>query len=520
MVEWLHLGLLLIPSLPLIAGLWIGLGVIFKWNRGEQGERETAYIAVGSAALVFLSLLAVAGYSLISGSLGTVVISRWLESGNIQASVNLLLDPLSLTLACVFSLIILLTLRFSVNYLHREASFQRFFLIMCLFHAAMLLIVLGGNLMVTFVGWELAGISSYLLISYSWQREYASTNATRAFVTNRVGDAGFLLAIFMALLYWGNCDWEAMLVQSQVEASVVTNIIVLGLILAACVKSAQFPFSAWISHALEGPTPSSGVFYGSVMVHAGVYLLLRLSPMLEAMPIISGLLAVMGLATVVYAWFLAQMQTDIKSSLIFSTLMQIGLMVIEIAVGWTTLALVHLVLHAIWRIYQFLLSPSFLQQTARPAPPAPAWFQKSIWLHNACLQRFWLDRLADTFLVRPTRLLAHEAQLFDQQVVDRLTGTPSHVNMLSTLAQMQALQTGNLQLNSQVGIGSGMFGKLLQSLAEMMEWFEERLVLKSSTDGLAGLATVLGQRAELIESYLRQPRYMLVLIAATLVVVL
>ena len=131
-----------------------------------------------------------------------------------------------------------------------------------------------------------------------------------------------------------------------------------------------------------------------------------------------------------------------------------------------------------------------------------------------------MDRLADTFLVRPTRLLAHEAQLFDQQVVDRLTGTPSHVNMLSTLAQMQALQTGSLQLNSQVGIGSGMFGKLLQSLAEMMEWFEERLVLKSSSDGLAGLATVLGQRAELIEAYLRQPRYMLVLIAATLVVVL
>ena len=132
MVDWLHLGLLLIPTLPLIAGLWIGLGVIFKWNRGEKGERETAYIAVGSAGLVLLSLLVLAVYSWMQGSLGTVVISRWLESGNIQASVNLLFDPLSLTLASVFSLIILLTLQFSVNYLHREASFQRFFLIMCL----------------------------------------------------------------------------------------------------------------------------------------------------------------------------------------------------------------------------------------------------------------------------------------------------------------------------------------------------------------------------------------------------
>lgn len=520
MTEWWHRLLLLIPLLPLLAGFWIGLGVIFKWNRGEQGERETAVIAVGSAGLVFLALLGLAIDSALNDSLGTVVISRWLESGNIQASVSLLFDALSLSLATVFSLIILLTLRFSVNYLHRESSFQRFFLIMCLFHAAMLLIVLGGNLMVTFVGWELAGISSYLLISYSWQREYASTNATRAFVTNRVGDAGFLLAIFMALIYWGNCDWEALLVQSQTEPSLVASMIVLGLILAACIKSAQFPFSAWISHALEGPTPSSGVFYGSVMVHAGVYLLLRLSPMLEQMPIIAWLLAAMGLATIVYAWFLAQMQTDIKSSLIFSTLMQVGIMVVAIAAGWTTLALIHLILHAIWQIYQFLWSPSFLQQTPSSAPAAPAWFQKRLWLHNACLQRFWLDRLADTFLVKPTRLLAHEAQLFDQQVVDRLTGTPSHTNVLSTLVQMQALQTGNLQLSNQVGIGSGIFGKLLQRIAEIMEWFEERLVLKSSSDGLAGLAKVLGERAELVEIYLRQPRYMLVLIAATLVVVL
>lgn len=520
MVAWQYLIAFLIPSLPLLACLWIGLGVIFKWNRGEKGERETARVAVGSAALVFILLLVLDIYSLVQAPLGTLVISRWLESGTIQASFSLLLDGLSLTLATVFSLIILLTLRFSVNYLHRESSFQRFFLIMCVFNAAMQLIVLGGNLMVTFIGWELAGISSYLLISYSWQREYASTNATRAFVTNRVGDAGFILAIFMALMYWGTSEWEAMLVQSQSESSLVANMIVLGLMLAACIKSAQFPFSAWITHALEGPTPSSGVFYGSVMVHAGIYVLLRVSPMLEQMPIIAWLLAALGAATVIYAWFLAQVQTDIKSSLIFSTLMQVGLMVIEIAAGWTTLALIHLVLHAIWRIYQFLWSPSFLQQTTSPAPAAPAWFQRSLWLHNACLQRFWLDRLADTFLVHPTRLLAHEAQLFDQQVVDRLTGTPSHVNMLSTLAQMQALQSDSLQLSSQVGVGSGFFGKLMQRLAEMLEWFEERLVLKSSSDGLGRLATVLGRYAELIEGYLRQPRYMLVLIAATMVVVL
>ncbi len=519
-LPFLDLLVVLVPLLPLLAAFWIGLGFIFDWNRGESGERETARSAVWAASVSLLLLLCLDVYSLVQGAPGTLQVSRWLESGSVQAGISFLLDPLSLSVATCFSLVILLTTRFSVNYLHREAGFQRFFMVLSLFNTAMMLIVLSGNAMLAFIGWELAGVSSYLLISYAWHRDVATENATRAFVTNRIGDAGFILALFTALVFWGSCEWEAMFVQAEQETGITSGVVIMGLMLAALVKSAQFPFSAWITRALEGPTPSSAVFYGSVMVHAGIYLLLRSAPLLEGLPLLGWMLLLTGVLTVVYSWMVAQVQTDIKSSLIFATLMQTGLMLVEIALGWYTLAIVHLILHAIWRAYQFLHSPSFMQQTHAPAPPAPAWLQQNAWLHNASLQRFWLDPLADWLLLRPTRLLAHEAQLFDEQVVDRLTGTPSHANMLSTLAQMQALQRGKLRLESEVGVGSGFFGKLMQRLAEILEWFEEKLVLKSSSEGLVGLAGVLGVRAELVEGYLRQPRYMLVLIAATLVVVL
>ncbi|MEZ5449553.1 MAG: proton-conducting transporter membrane subunit [Thiolinea sp.] len=520
MFDGLYLALLLIPVLPLLAALWIALGFLFAWNRGESGEQETARSAVWAATAAFLLLLGVDVYAALTLAPGTLVLSGWLHSGVYQAGISFLLDGLSLSVATCFSLIILLTTRFSVNYLHREAGFQRFFLVLSLFHAAMLLITLGGNALLVFIGWELAGVSSWLLIAYAWQRKQAVENASRTFVTNRIGDAGFLLALFVALTYLGTAEWEALFVAVQDQPSMLVAVIVAGLTLAALAKSAQFPFSGWIARALEGPTPSSAVFYGSVMVHAGIFLLLRISPLLERLPFMGWLLLLVGGLTVSYAWVIAQVQTDIKSSLIFATLMQTGLMLMEMGLGWYLLASMHLILHASWRAYQFLHAPSFMQLTQAAAPPPPVWLQDKHWLHAAALHRFWLDPLADWLLLRPTRLLAQEAQLFDERVIDRLTGTPSQVRQLSTLAQVQALQQGQLHLRSEVGIGSGLAGKLMQGLAQSLEWFEEKLVLQGSSEGLSGLAGMLGQRVEQVESYLRQPRYLLVLIAATLVFIL
>ncbi len=515
--------LLLIPGLPFLAALWIILGFIVGWNRGEKGERETAFVAVTANTLSLLMMLGLAVYDFTHGAPGYVALFPWLQSGTYQVFFSLMLDTLSLSFGVVIATINLLAVRFAVNYLHREAGFQRFFIVMSLFSCAMLLIVLSGSALLGFIGWEMAGISSYMLIAYAWQRETATEGATRAFVTNRFGDTGYLFGMFIAFTALGSTEWNVLLQDHADEniSGMVLGIMTLGFMLAALVKSSQFPFSAWLTRALEGPTPSSAVFYGAVMVHAGIYLLLRLEPLIEQVPLLGNILLLVGSLTVLYGWLGAQVQTDIKSSLIFSTQQQTGLMLIAIGLGWYTVAAIHMGLHAMWRAYQFLHSPSFLQQTGwQAAKPVPTWLRKQHWLYTAALQRFWLVPLENWLLVRPTEALAREAQAFDSRVVDRMTGTPSHSNMLTTLAELQAFQQGKLRLESGIGKGSGVLGKLMQWVAEQMEWLEDRLLLKKGGGALGARLRQLGENLDLVEELLSQPRYLMVLIAATLAVIL
>ena len=516
------LAVALIPLLPLLAAFTIALGFIFNLNREEAGEKETAAVAIGTAMLSFLLTLFLVVTAFINGEQGKVELGEWLSSGEFSVKISFLLDHLSLTMATLIGFIILIINRFSVNYLHREAGFQRFFILLSIFHSAMLLIVLSGNAVLTFIGWELAGVSTYLLIAYSWHRDTATRNAGRAFVTNRIGDAGFLLGIVFCFYWLGTVEWDEMLVamQSKHESPIFIGIIVAGFMLAAFAKSAQFPFSGWITRALEGPTPSSAVFYGSIMVHAGVYLLLRLEPLLQQEPLLMIGIIIIGAITVIYSYIVGLVQTDVKSSFMFSTLLQVGLMMIWIGLGFSTLALIHLVIHAIWRAYQFLHAPSFMQMVNRPARPVPLWLSKKEWLYTAAIQRFWLDDMADWLLTRPTQALAHEAQAFDEQVIDRMTGMPSQSNMLSTLASWEAHQQGRFELQSEIGIGRGLFGKTMQTIASMLHWFEENLVLKGSGDGLMNMLDHAGHYIEKIDTLLSKPRYLLLLIMATFVIVL
>ncbi len=512
----------LIPALPLLTALAITLGYIFNWNRDESGEKETARIALGTAALSFLLTLFIAINALISGESGKLELGQWLSSGEFSIKISFLLDHLSLIMAILIGFIILIINCFSINYLHREAGFQRFFILLSLFHSAMLLIVLSGNAVLAFIGWELAGVSSYLLIAYSWHRDTATRNAGRAFVTNRIGDAGFLLAIVFCFYWLDTVEWDEMLgaMQTKHESPIFIGIIVAGLMTAAFAKSAQFPFSGWITRALEGPTPSSAVFYGSLMVHAGVYLLLRIEPLLNEVPILMVLIGIIGAITVAYGYIVGLVQTDVKSSFMFSTLSQVGLMMVWISIGWFTLALIHLVIHAIWRTYQFLHAPSFMQMVQCPARPVPAWLRKKHWLYTAALQRFWLDDMADWLLVKPTQALAHEAQVFDEQVIDRITGMPSQSNMLNTLASWEAYQYGCFELQSEIGIRRGLFGTIMQIIASALHWIEENLVIKGSGEGLMNGLNHMGRYIEKIDTLLSKPRYLLLLIMATFVIVL
>lgn len=508
----------LIPTLPLAAALGIAARYVLGGNPGEAGERQTAWVVLVAAGLSFLLALALSLQALWQGAPGLVTLGEWLRSGDLLLNVSFSLDPLGLAMATLVAFICLLTLRFSVDYLHREAGFQRFFLVLCLFMAAMELIVMAGSAFIAFVGWELAGVSSYLLIAYAFERPVASRNATRVFVTNRIGDAGFILALFLSWYWLGGVDWAAIGNGAARLSTFNADLLALAFLFAALAKSAQVPFAPWIARALEGPTPSSAVFYGSLMVHAGVFLLLRLEPLLLHAPQVAGLVVVMGLLTALYGWLGGLSQHDVKSALMFSTTAQVGLMFVWCGLGWSQLAAWHLALHALWRAYQFLHAPALMHSISRPARPVPPWLASRRGLRVAALNRFWLDAVADWLLVSPTRSLARDVDRFDEAVVSRMVGLPEQEHTVSSLSEWETRQrSGGGEV---IGRGSGVLGRSMQWLASLLYWFEDRLVLRGGGEGLIRTLRYLGAYALRIETLLESPRYLLLLIMATFVVIL
>ncbi|MES9991467.1 MAG: proton-conducting transporter membrane subunit [Candidatus Thiodiazotropha sp.] len=511
----------LIPLLPWIAATWIAVGYILGFNRGETGEGQTSLVALLATGGSFLLTLAVAVEAYLHGVVGHLVMGSWFDSGEIHLPISFSLDTTGLSLLLVVTLIVLLTMKFAVNYMHREAGYQRIFMLFCLFAGGMELIVLAGNALLAFVGWEIVGVSSYLLVGYAIERPVAAKNAVRVFVTNRVGDTGFIIGIALSLFWLGGVEWPQINAQADSIETLAAGVIAGGFVIAALVKSAQLPFTPWIAQALEGPTPSSALFYSSLMVHAGVILLIRLGPLLEQAPAIMITIAVLGLMTMLYGWLSGLTQSDIKSSLMFATTTQVGLMFFWCGMGWFTLAAWHLSLHAIWRLFQFLASPALVNQIDQATAPPPQWLQGWPWLHNAALQRFWLDPLSDLLLVRPTVSLAKDVQFFDEQVVTRVIGLPVYTRSVSSLTQWEAMQkrSASNQLG-RVGQGTGVAGRFMTWLANILYWFESHLVLRGGGEGLLKNLQRAGEMLQQAEQLLSKPRYLIVLVVATFVVIL
>lgn len=503
----------LVPLLPLLAALAIALLHLAGPARGEAGEPLTARVTLIGAGLAFLVLLGMDGFALVNGAPGQVGLGDWFASGALRIPLSFTLDGLSLGFATLVGFIALVTLKFSVNYMHREAGFHRFFIGMNLFAGGMLLIVLAGNAALAFVGWELAGASSWMLIGYAFERDTAVGNAQRAFITNRVGDAGFLLGLSLAFFWMGGLDWSDMAAVAGRLPTLYAGLVALGFVIAALAKSAQVPFSPWIARALEGPTPSSAIFYGAVMVHAGVYLLVRLEPVLVHAPGILAMVAFLGAFTALYGWLVGYVQTDVKSALLFATTTQVGLMFLAIGLGWFELAAWHAGLHAAWRAWQFLAAPSYMHLLHGPTPPAPEWLRRRPRLYTAALQRFWLEGLADQFLTRPTQGLARDMRAIDENVVSRLVGMPETQRAAVLLGE--GGDGGNAVVK-----GRGLAGGALEWAAGRLDGFERRLVLQGGGGRLGNALARLGDWLKWVESLLEQPRYLLVLVMATLVVIL
>lgn len=511
----------LIFAAPLLMVMIIGLGILFNYFQDESLER---FVGKLSSSAVLVSLFSVAGLLIFSllkpGQLPVSLnLFDWFSSGQLKINISLSLDMLALGIGSLFALLLYITQRFSVNYLHREKGYFRFFMVINLFTAAMLLIVMSGNSVTAFLGWELAGLSSYLLIAYAYDRPTATENATRVFITNRLGDVGFIIALVLGF-YWANGhDWNSMNNELLTLDASQRFVVLSGFVLAALVKSALFPFCSWITRALEGPTPSSAIFYGSLMVHAGIFLLLRIAPVIDASNAMQVILITLGILTVVYGWLGGLVQTDLKTALIFSALTQTGLMLACIGLGWYTLVTIHLAAHAIWRAFQMLSSPAYLTLINRRARPISKWMRGQSHLFNVALHRMWLDNIIDWLVVKPTGLFAQDLNHFDERIVNRVVGMPGQIDSISSLTNYEERKRGLVNPDASMMAGRGVMGTIMEKIANLLYWFEESLVLKGSGDGLINVLQKLGAYLIRIDYLFSRPRYLWLIILLTLLVV-
>jgi NADH-quinone oxidoreductase subunit L len=292
-----------------------------------------------------------------------VTLFSWLPVGTLHVDMALLADPLSITMALFVTGIGSLIHLYSIGYMHGDPKFSKFFLYLNLFVFSMLMLVLGENLLVTFLGWEGVGACSYFLISFWHTRDSAATAGKKAFVTNRVGDWGMMVAMFLAFSAVGTLSYEGINAAADGGkiAAVTATGIAMMLFVGACGKSAQLPLYIWLPDAMEGPTPVSALIHAATMVTSGVFLLTRMAPVLHASyPWAGDVIATVGALTALFAATIAVAQTDIKKVLAYSTVSQLGFMFLAIGSGAYVAAIFHMVTHAFFKALLFLGSGSVI----------------------------------------------------------------------------------------------------------------------------------------------------------------
>src|SRR2546425_2903584 len=329
-------------------------------------ERWTGRLAAGAMLVACVALTVALVVHRATGT-GARLLSygAWSATHDGGIAIEFLVDPLSLAFAALSAAIAGVVSAFSNRYLHRESAYNRYFVLLAMFVTGMLLVALAGNVEVLFVGWELVGLSSALLVGFFHERAAPVSNAFRVLSVYRISDAAMLSAAVL-LRHVAGTDSLSLLFSGGRSASTLSltganaTIIAVLLIIAVAGKSALLPFSSWLPRAMEGLTPSSAVYYGSLSIHAGCFLLLRAAPLLEHAPAARLLAGALGVATAIFAGITTRVQSDVKSSLAYASLTQVGLIVLETAVGRYTIAFVHLAGHACFRLLQFLSSPNVL----------------------------------------------------------------------------------------------------------------------------------------------------------------
>ena len=350
----------LIPLLPALAFIFVGFFL-------RRLPTVAGVISIGMSLLSFILSLGV-GYGLIARQITVdnplVQKIPWVAIAGFHVDMGVYIDPISAMMLVIVSLVALLVQIYSIGYMHGDSGFGRFFAYLSLFAASMLGLVIAVNFVQLFVFWELVGLCSYLLIGFYFNKVSAREAAKKAFITTRVGDFGLLIGILFLQILFGTLDFQqlAVNVPSYVmqHGTALLTIVALLIFLGPIGKSGQFPLHVWLPDAMEGPTPVSALIHAATMVVAGVYLVARAFFLFSVLPDAMAVIAWIGAFTACFAASIAFTQRDIKRILAYSTISQLGYMMLALGVGSVTASMFHLMTHAFFKALMFLAAGAVL----------------------------------------------------------------------------------------------------------------------------------------------------------------
>jgi len=414
--------LVLVAGGAAVAGL-LGL----SWLAGLSPHERSVTRLSAIVHLLMVAALCLVGAALWSAPDGRVEVQlgSWFAAGHYEFPLSLAVDRLSFPLVALTVVLSGVIGHFSSTYLHREAGLLRFFVMLEVFTSGAVLAFSAGSLDLLIVGWELVGITSVLLVGFFYERPEPVDGAVHVFAIYRATDVGLLSAVVLLHLTVGHAELPlAADGLSGASAALIASL----LLLSAAGKSAQVPFSGWLPRAMEGPTPSSAIFYGAISVHLGAYLLLRLQPLLDTVPLLRGVVVVMGLLTALHGTLAGRVSADAKTQLAHAALSQLGLIVVEAGLGLTTLATIHIVGHACVRTLQFLRAPSMLHDHHQMHAAAGGHLSETgahlsrvipepvqQWLFRLAMDRGHLDTILSRLVVEPLVALSRLLGALDRR---------------------------------------------------------------------------------------------------------
>ncbi|HYC27638.1 MAG TPA: proton-conducting transporter membrane subunit [Chitinophagaceae bacterium] len=428
---------ILLPLLAFFASL--------PWK--NRDEKAIVLIVLLTKLFYLLAALGFAVVWFIDG--GSTIVTRFLtiyQTDNFVFAIDFYYDRITAVYSIVGAILFFLVATFSRFYMHRDEGFKRFFNTILFFAFGYNLIIFSGNFETLFIGWEVIGISSFLLIAFYRNRYLPVKNAFKVLSNYRLSDVALILVMWMMHhLTHQNISFtqlaEAKAIASQESHTGMAVFIVIMLVIAALVKSAQAPFTSWLPRAMEGPTTSSAIFYGSLSVHIGVFILLRTFPFWQDMLWAKVVIIALGALTAILATNIARVQPTVKTQIAYASAAQIGIIFIEVAMGWHVLALIHFAGNAFLRTYQLLVSPSVLnylvhQQYFHYKPPQQrpvAGWKAGVYI--LAIKELNLDAWMQRYVWNPFKWLGRQAHFFHSSAIIYLTALTGLVFLALTIIQ-------------------------------------------------------------------------------------